>query len=70
VSHHRRSPTGEASPIEGMRHAALCHTEMARDLATLRAVVSSAAESALGCSPNDTFCVEVVGELVVKFYKL
>jgi hypothetical protein len=31
--------------------------------------VSSTVESALGRSPNDTFHVEVVGELVVKFIK-
>jgi hypothetical protein len=55
---------------EGMRHAALCHTEMPGELASLCAVVSSTMESALGCSPNDTFRVEVVGELVVKFQKL
>jgi hypothetical protein len=36
----------------------------------LRAVVSSATESALGRSPNDTFRVEVVVELVAKFQKL
>jgi hypothetical protein len=53
-----------------MWHAALCHTEMARELAVLWVAVSSTVESVLGYSPNDTFCVEVVGELVTKFEKL
>jgi hypothetical protein len=55
---------------EGMRIAALCHTEMARELAMLRAMVSSAVELALGRSPDATFWVEVVGELVAEFQKL
>jgi hypothetical protein len=50
-----------------MRLAALRHTEMAGELAVLCAAVSYAMESALGRSPNDPFCVEVVGELVAKF---
>jgi hypothetical protein len=50
-----------------MRYATLCHTEMARELPTLQVVVSSATESALGRSPNDTFYVEVVGEHVIEF---
>jgi hypothetical protein len=54
---------------EGMRLAALRHTEMVRELATLPAMVSSATESVLGCSPNDTFRVELVGKLAVKFQK-
>jgi hypothetical protein len=49
---------------------ALYHTEMIEELATLRAVMSSAAELALGCLPNETFRVEVVGELVAKFWRL
>jgi hypothetical protein len=32
--------------------------------------VSSTVESALGCSPDDTFRVEVVGKLVAEFYRL
>jgi hypothetical protein len=52
-----------------MRLAALRHTEMVRELATLPAMVSSATESVLGCSPNDTFHVELVGKLAVKFQK-
>jgi hypothetical protein len=37
---------------------------MARELATLHVAVSSVMELLLGHSPNDTFHVEVVGELV------
>jgi hypothetical protein len=50
-----------------MQLATLCHTEMVGELAALRAAVSSAVESVLGGSPNDTFHMEVVGELVAKF---
>jgi hypothetical protein len=49
---------------ERIRHAVLCHTEMARELATLHVEVYSVMELLLGHSPNDTFHVEVVGELV------
>jgi hypothetical protein len=61
---------GYITRTEGMRHVALHHTLMAGELVTLRAAVSSTPESALGCSPDDTFCVEVVGALVAKFQKL
>jgi hypothetical protein len=47
--------------------ATLYHTEMAEELATLRTVMSSAVEFTLGCSPDETFRVEVVDELVAKF---
>jgi hypothetical protein len=40
---------------------------MEGELATLRPVVSFAVKSVLGRSPSDTFRVEVVGELAVKF---
>jgi hypothetical protein len=50
-----------------MRLAALRDTEMVRERATLWAAVSSTVESALGRSPNDTFCVEVVVEQVEEF---
>jgi hypothetical protein len=50
--------------------AALRHAEMVVELAALWAVVSSTTELALLCSPNDTFLMEVVGELVAKFQKL
>jgi hypothetical protein len=49
---------------------ALHHTEMAGELAALRVAVSSAMESVLGCSPNDTFHAEDVGELAAEFQKL
>jgi hypothetical protein len=52
---------------EGMRLAALRHTEMAGELAVLWAAVSSTTESVLGRSPNNTFRLEVVGELAVEF---
>jgi hypothetical protein len=51
---------------EGMRHAVLRNTKMARELAALRVALSSVVESVLVRSPNDTFHVEVVGELVVE----
>jgi hypothetical protein len=50
-----------------MRLATLHHTKMAKELVALQAVVSSAAESMLGRSPNEIFHVEVEGEMVVKF---
>jgi hypothetical protein len=53
-----------------MRIAALRHTEMAEEFAILQAVVSSAVEFTLGQSPDETFQVEVVDELVTKFLKL
>jgi hypothetical protein len=53
-----------------MRIAALCHTEMARKLIVLRVVASSTVELALGHSPDETFRLEVVGELVAEFQKL
>jgi hypothetical protein len=52
---------------EGMRIATLYHAEMAGELAALRATVSSVAEFTLGCSPNKSFWVEVVDELIDKF---
>jgi hypothetical protein len=54
---------------EGLR-LALYHTKMVGDIAALPAVVSSAMELALRRSPNDTFHVEVVGELVAEFQML
>jgi hypothetical protein len=53
-----------------MRIAALFHTEMAKELAMLWVVVSSAVELALGCSPDETFRLEVVGELDAEFLRL
>jgi hypothetical protein len=53
-----------------MRIAALFHTEVAKELAMLWVVVSSAVELALGCSPDETFQLEVVGELDAEFLRL
>jgi hypothetical protein len=61
------SPWARHHLFERMRLVALRHTEMAEELAALRVVVFSIAESVLGCSPNDTVHVEVMGELVVEF---
>jgi hypothetical protein len=52
---------------EGMRIAALHHTEMAKEFAVLRAAVSSAVEFALRRSPNKAFRVGVVDEVVTEF---
>jgi hypothetical protein len=57
--------------FEGKWLAALHHTEMAGELATLRGGGgSSVTESVLGHSPNNTFYMEVVSKQVAKFYKL
>jgi hypothetical protein len=52
-----------------MQAAALRHTEMTRELATLRAAVSSVVELVLGYSPDETFQVEVLGELVAELMR-
>jgi hypothetical protein len=54
---------------EGMQITTLCHTEMAGELAALHAAVSSTMEFTLGRSPNGTFRVEIVDELVAKFQR-
>jgi hypothetical protein len=54
---------------EGMQITTLCHTEMAGELAALHAAVSSTMEFTLGRSPNGTFQVEIVDELVAKFQR-
>jgi hypothetical protein len=46
------------------------HTRMAEELTVLLAVVSSATDMALGSSPDETFRVIVVGELVAEFQRL
>jgi hypothetical protein len=46
---------------------ALYHAELAKELATLWVAVFSTADFTLGRSPNETFRVTVVGELVAKF---
>jgi hypothetical protein len=53
-----------------MRLAALLHTKMAKELAMLRVMVFSTMESVHGRSPNDAFCVELVGELATEFQKI
>jgi hypothetical protein len=53
--------------FEGMRLATLHHTEMVRELAALRAVVSSVVRSVFGRSPTDTLRMEVVCEVAVEF---
>jgi hypothetical protein len=55
---------------DGMSLAALRHTEMVREFATLWAVVSYAVELVLGNLPDDAFHVEVVGELATDFQKM
>jgi hypothetical protein len=52
-----------------MRAAALCHTKMIRELATLWAAVSSVMELVLGQLPNESSRVEVMNELVAKFQR-
>jgi hypothetical protein len=53
-----------------MRAAAILHIEMAWDLAALWAVVTSSMELVLGHSPDETFWVEIMDELVAQFRKL
>jgi hypothetical protein len=50
--------------------ATLCHAEMARELAALWSVMSSTVGLVLRRSPNETFRVEVIDELVAKFWRL
>jgi hypothetical protein len=50
--------------------ASLYHIDMAGELAILRTMVSSVVEFGLRCSPDETFCVEVVDELIDEFWKL
>jgi hypothetical protein len=70
VSHHHWPPRARQHLSEGMRLAALRHTQMVEELAVLRVVMSSATESVLEHLPSDTFSMEVVGELVVEFQKM
>jgi hypothetical protein len=67
---HCQSTTGEESPIEGDADHCPPPYRDGWELATLWAVVSSAMELALGRSPDKTFQVEVVDELVAEFQKL
>jgi hypothetical protein len=49
--------------------AALCYIEMVGELAALWEAVSSTTEFTLGRSPNETFQVEVVDELLAEFWR-
>jgi hypothetical protein len=53
--------------LEGMQAAALHHVEVVEALTTLRAAVSSVVELVLERSPDESFWVEVMDELVAKF---
>jgi hypothetical protein len=53
--------------LEGMQAAALHHVEVVGALTTLRAAVSSVVELVLERSPDESFWVEVMDELVAKF---
>jgi hypothetical protein len=55
---------------EGMRLVTLYHTKRAREHSMLRVVVSSTVESEVGCSPSDTFHMEVVGKWAAAFQKM
>jgi hypothetical protein len=55
---------------EGMRIATLLHTELAEQLAMIRASVCSVVVFVLRHSPTKAFRVEVVDELVTEFQKL
>jgi hypothetical protein len=52
---------------EGMRFAAIHHTEVIIRLCTLYVVVSLASQSILGCLPIDVSQAGVVGEMVARF---
>jgi hypothetical protein len=67
-SHSRPPPPRVRGHLsEVMRIATVRHTKMAEQLATLRAVVSSTAESVLRCSPTKAFRVNVVEEMLAEF---
>jgi hypothetical protein len=55
---------------EGMQIAALYHTEMARELDTLRTMVSSTVQFVLRRLPDQTFRVLAVDEVLAEFRKL
>jgi hypothetical protein len=56
--------------LEMMWAAAIHHIEMAGELAALQTAVTSVMELMLGCSPDETFQVEITDELVTQFRKL
>jgi hypothetical protein len=53
--------------LERMRAAAFRHIGMARELVSRQAAVTSAIELVLGRSPDETFLVEIMVELVAQF---
>jgi hypothetical protein len=64
-------PSQAKSPLSTrMRAAALCHAGVVRELAVLRATVSSAADLVLGHSPDETSRVEVMTKLTTNFRRL
>jgi hypothetical protein len=56
--------------LKRMRADAIRHIEMARELAALRATVTSTVELVLGHLSDETFWVEIMDELVAQFRKL
>jgi hypothetical protein len=56
--------------LKRMQTAAICHIEMAMELATLQVTVTSTVELVLGHSSDETFRVEITNELVAQFRKL
>jgi hypothetical protein len=54
----------------GLWAAAFCHTEMAGELAVLEAAASSATGFVLRRSPAETSRLDVIGDLVAKFWRL
>jgi hypothetical protein len=70
VSFHCWPTTGEESLVGGDAGRYLCHTEVDGELSTLWAAVSSTVELVLGRSPDETFQVEVMDELVAEFQRL
>jgi hypothetical protein len=55
---------------EGMHAAPLHHTEMVGELATPQEAISFVVKLVLGSSPDNTFQVEVMDEVVAKFWRL
>jgi hypothetical protein len=55
---------------EGMRLAALYHTEVVGELAAFQAAVSSTTKSVLGRLLGNTTHMEMLGELVAEFWKV
>jgi hypothetical protein len=53
-----------------MRAAALHHAKITKEPTALRLAISSTVKLVLGRSPNETFWVEIMDELVAKFRRL